>query len=197
MNRPGGNITGISYYTGALNAKRLEMLREIVPQPGLFGFLTNPTNLVSRSSVPDVEASARSVGQRIIIFNASSPDGIDRAFASAAQQNVKAILVDVDAFFAGRHQHIVTLAARYGIPACYANRLFPAAGGLMSYSDDRLESVRQAGVYVGRILKGEKPGDLPVQTPSKFDLVINLRTAKTLGLTVPNTLLISAKEVIE
>jgi ABC-type uncharacterized transport system substrate-binding protein len=197
MNRPGGNLTGVSYYTGALAAKRLDLLRKIVPQVATVGFLTNPTNLVSNQSAIDLRAAARSTGQQIIVLNASTLAEIDVAFSTAAQRGISALLVDVDSFFLGRHEQIVALAARYGIPTIYANRIFARAGGLMSYADNRFESRRQAGVYVGRILKGEKPADLPVLQPTKFELVLNLKTAKTLGLTVPDMLLATADEVIE
>jgi putative ABC transport system substrate-binding protein len=172
-------------------------LREIAPPGPVIGFLTNPTNLVSETDTADIQAAARTVGQQVIVLHASTPDELDQAFAKAVRQRVGALLVDVDAFFVGRHSQIVTLAAHYRIPASYANRIFAAAGGLMSYADNRRESRRQAGIYAGRILKGEKPADLPVLQPTKFELVINLRTAELLGLTVPNTLLVSADEVIE
>ena len=197
MNRPGGNLTGVSYYTGALGAKRLELLREIIPRINNIGFLINPTNLISKSSLPDMLAAAAAIDQRVVVLNANTPNDIDQAIASVPQRGIGAMVVDVDSFFVGRHKQIVGLAAHYRIPASYANRVFVAAGGLMSYADNRFESRRQAGVYAGRILKGEKPANLPVLQPTKFELVINLKTAKVLGLTVPPTLLALADEVIE
>jgi putative ABC transport system substrate-binding protein len=195
MNRPGGNLTGVVYFSSTLVAKRLEMLRELVPQATVIGFLTNPTNLISDTT--DVQAAARSVGQQMTVLNASTVDEIDRAFAAAAQQRVGALLVDGDTFFNIRRDQFAALAARYKIPASYPTRNFPEAGGLMSYADDRVESGRLGGVYVGRILKGDKPADLPVLQPTKFELVINMKTAKALGLTVPLTLQVAATEVIE
>ena len=161
----------------------------------MIGFLTNPTNLISDTT--DVQAAARSVGQQMTVLNASTVDEIDRTFAAAAQQRVGALLVDGDTFFNIRHDQFAALAAHYKIPTSYPARVFPEAGGLMSYADDRVESGRLAGIYVGRILKGEKTGDLPVMQPTRFELVINLKTAKALGLTVPPTLLVFANEVIE
>jgi putative ABC transport system substrate-binding protein len=197
MNRPGGNVTGISYYTSALGGKRLGLLRELVPQANTIGFLTNPANPVSDTDTTDMQAAARSIGYQLVVFNASTSDEIDSAFASAATRRVGALLVDVDSFLAGRSNHLVTLAARYRIPASYANRESAEAGGLMSYADNRFESRRQAGIYAGRVLKGEKPADLPVLQPTKFELVINLKTAKALGLTIPPGMLAIADEVIE
>jgi putative ABC transport system substrate-binding protein len=197
LNRPGGNITGVSFYVGTLVAKRLELLRELVPQAVTIGFLTNPTNLISERDTSDLQAAASSVGQQIIVLNASTLDELDTAFATAAQRRVGALLVDVDVLFNRRRDQIVALAARYGIPANYATRAFAEVGGLMSYGDDRLESVRHSGIYVGRILKGEKPANLPVLLPSKFEFVINLKTAKVLGLDVPPPLQVRADVVIE
>jgi putative ABC transport system substrate-binding protein len=197
MNRPGANITGVTYYTAALGAKRLEMLRELVPNLGVVGFLTNPTNLVSTSSGPDLEAAARALNQRIQFLRASTPSEIDAAFSHIDQQRIGALMVDVDSFYVGRHQQIVALAARHQLPASFGNRVFVKAGGLMSYADNRFESRRQAGLYAGRILKGELAAELPVLQPTKFELVINMKTAKGLGIRVPTTLLVSADEVIE
>jgi putative ABC transport system substrate-binding protein len=197
MNRPGGNVTGISYYTAALAAKRLGLLRELLPKLSTVGFLTNPTNLVSEAAARDLEAAARTLGQRMVTLNASTPGELDAAFALASERRVEAILVNVDSFFVGRSHQIVALAARYRIPASYANRAYVAAGGLMSYADDRFDSRRQAGVYAARILKGEKPADLPVLQPTKFELVINLKTAKALAIELSPTLLAIADEVIE
>ena len=196
--RPGGNVTGVMNYVSTLVAKRLEQVRELVPQGATIGILTNPDNLTSAATMSDVTAAARSIGQKIIVLKASTPDEIDAAFAAAAQQGVGALLIDaVGLLFGSRSNQILALAARYRIPASYGTPGFVEAGGLMSYSDDRFESQRQAGIYAGRILKGEKPSDLPVLQPSKFEFVINLKTAKALGLTVPATLLVQANKVIE
>ena len=196
--RPGGNVTGVMNYVSMLVVKRFEQLRELVPQAATIGFLTNPASLTSAATASDLLAAARSVGQQIVILKASTPDEIDAAFATAAQQSVAALMVDASgALFPSRRDQILALASRYGIPASYSGRGFVEAGGLMSYADDRFESRRQAGIYVGRILKGAKPADLPVMQPTKFELVINLKTAKALGLTIPPTLLVFATEVIE
>ena len=197
LNRPGGNVTGVSYYIGALVAKRLELLRELVPQAITIGFLTNPTNLISERDTIDVHAAAATVDQRIIVIDATTEHEIDEAFASAAQRRIDALLVDVDQLFNRRRDQIVALAAQYGIPANYATRVFAEAGGLMSYGDDRLESIRQSAIYLGRILKGEKPANLPVLLPNKFEFVINTKTAKALGLTFPPSFHLRADAVIE
>ena len=196
--RPGGNVTGVMNYVSTLVAKRLEQVRELVPQGATIGILTNPDNLASAATMSDVTAAARSIGQKIIVLKASTPDEIDAAFVAAAQQGVGALLVDaVGLLFFSRSNQILALAARYRIPASYGTPGFVEAGGLMSYSDDRFETQRQAGIYVGRILKGEKPADLPVLQPSKFEFVINLKTAKALGLTIPPMLYALANEIIK
>jgi putative ABC transport system substrate-binding protein len=196
MNRPGGNITGVSVYGGALVPKRLGLLRELVPGARTIAFLVNSTNYVSESDTANVLAAARSVGQEMLVVSARNPDEIDAAFATA-HQRAQGLLVNPDALFFNRRVQLAVLAARYGIPTCYYLREYAASGGLMSYGDERSDSFRQAGIYVGRILKGEKPTDLPVMQPSKFEFVINLSTAKALGLAVPPTLLALATEVIE
>jgi putative ABC transport system substrate-binding protein len=196
--RPGGNTTGVSFFVGPLVAKRLEMLRELVPDASTIGFLTNPGNLISSGDTSDLLAAARSIGQRIIVLNASTVEEIDAAFATAAREDVKALLIDAAGLlFGSQTDRIVALAARHRIPTSYTNRNWVEAGGLMSYSDDRAESQRQAGVYVGRILKGDKPGDLPVLQPVKFDFAINLRTAKALGIEFPPSFRLRADVVIE
>jgi putative ABC transport system substrate-binding protein len=198
LNRPGGNVTGVTFYAGALMPKQLELLRELVPGVARIGFLANPENLISDGLTTDVQAAARSIGQELVILNARNSDEIDAAFASAAQQGVGALLVAVDGLlFTSRRAQFAVLAARHRIPAIYGNRNFVPAGGLMSYTDDRLESGRLAGMYIGRILKGEKPADLPVLQPTKFEFVINLRTAKALGITFPQSFHLRADEVIE
>jgi putative ABC transport system substrate-binding protein len=196
--RPGGNATGVSYLIGPLVAKRLEMLRELVPDANTIGFLTNPGNLISSGDTLDLLAAAHSINQRIVVFYASTVEEIDAAFATAAREGFKALLIDAAGLlFGSQMDHIVALAARHRIPTSYTARDYVEAGGLMSYSDDRPESMRQAGVYVGRILKGDKPGDLPVVQPVKFDLAINLKTAKALGIEFPPSFRLRADEVIE
>jgi putative tryptophan/tyrosine transport system substrate-binding protein len=197
LNRPGGNVTGMTSLGVELGPKRLELMRELVPQAAVIGILTNPTGITSLGNMTDVQAAARSVGQEIIILNASSVDEIDAAFTTAAERRFGGLLIDVSGFFIARRDQIVALAARHAIPANYSSRDFVEVGGLMSYGQDFSESNRQAGVYVGRIVKGERPADLPVLQPAKFEFVINLRTAKALSLTVPPTLLARADEVIE
>ena len=197
MNRPGGNATGITYYSGALVAKRLELIREILRPHMTIGFITNPTNIISEGNLDDIRAASATIGQRLIVLYASSETEISAAFATAHRQGVSALLVDVDTTFNRRREQVVGLAEQYRIPACYATREFVHSGGLMSYGDDRAESHRLVGIYVGRILKGEKPSDLPVLQPTKFELVINLKTANALGLDIPPTLLARADEVIE
>jgi putative ABC transport system substrate-binding protein len=197
LNRPGGNVTGVTNYAAELMPKRLELLREIVPQRTTIGYLRNPTNLVSAGNLSDVLAAARSVAQPIVELTATTADEIDAAFATAAQQRISALLVDADAFFYSRRDQIAVLAARYAIPASSDTREYPEAGGLMSYGDDRMETLRQAGVYVGRVLKGEKPTDLPVLQPTRFQFVLNLKTAKALDLDIPLKLHAFADQVIE
>jgi putative ABC transport system substrate-binding protein len=197
LSRPGGNATGMSFYTSALIPKRLELLRELLPQAKTIAFLVNPTNPVAEGDTKDFENAARNVGQPIIIVKASNESEIETAFTTIVREQAGAVLVDVDAYFSSRRDQLSTLAAHYGIPASYNNREYVAAGGLMSYGPDLNDAVRQAGVYVGRILKGKKPADLPVMQPTKFELVINLKTAKALGLTIPEAFLLRADEVIE
>ena len=197
LNRPGGNVTGVSTFTSTLIAKRLELLRELVPGVVTIAFLMNPTNEGHASDASDIETAAHSARQQIILLNASTDQEIDAAITTAVQRGVGALIVNGDAFFNSRRDRIAALAARYKIPASYATRAFAVSGGLMSYGDDRRETLRWAGIYAGRILKGERPADLPIMQPSKFELVINLKTAKALGLTVPPTLLAIADEVIE
>jgi putative tryptophan/tyrosine transport system substrate-binding protein len=197
MNRPGGNATGVSFYTGALVAKRLELLRELVPNAGKIAFLVDPTNPVTEMGIAEMQAAARNTGQDINIVKASTPQEIDAAFADVTRQGGGGLLVNVGAFFNTQRRQIVELAARYRIPGSYNNRDYVATGGLTSYGPDLSDSNRQAGVYLGRILHGEKAGDLPVLQPTKFELAINLRTAKALALMVPESFLLRADEVIE
>jgi putative tryptophan/tyrosine transport system substrate-binding protein len=196
--RPGGNATGVSYYSAELVSKRLELLLKLVQQAAVIGFLINPNNRISERDKADIEAAARTVGQPIMVLQATTSEEIDTAFATFAAAQVSALLVDGDGLlFNRRAAQFAVLTARYRLPASYPTRVYADAGGLMSYGDHRSESWREAGVYVGRVLKGEKPADLPVVQPTKFEFVINLRTAKALGLTIPETLLATADEVIE
>jgi putative ABC transport system substrate-binding protein len=197
LNRPEGNVTGISLFGGELQAKRLELLRELVPGAAVIGLLMNPTNANAASELKEMQAVARVGGWRLHGVTATNETEIDFAFRTLVEQRTAALQVGTDAFFISRRSQIVTLAAEHKIPAVYILREFPAAGGLMSYGAQIADAYRQAGVYVGRILKGAKPSDLPVLQPSKYELVINLKAAKALGLTVPPTLLARADEVIE
>jgi putative tryptophan/tyrosine transport system substrate-binding protein len=197
MNRPGGNVTGVTFISSTLMLKRLELLRELVPAARTIALLVNPGNLRGETDVADIETAARSVGQQILVLRASSVAELEVAFDAMAEHRVGAVLVGADALFNRRADQIIALAARRRIPASYTQRVSVEEGGLISYGDDRMESHRQGGLYVGRILKGEKPADLPVLQPTKFELVINLKTAKTMDLDVPATLLARADEVIE
>jgi putative ABC transport system substrate-binding protein len=196
LNRPGGNITGISRLS-TTNPKRLELLREMVPKVATIAFLRNPKDSVSDPKVGILEAIARTIGQPLHALTASDEPDIDTAFATLVAHGDGALLIDNAAFFVGEYEHLATLALQYSIPSMASLREFPTAGGLMSYGTSIVDAHRQVGVYTGRILKGEKPGDLPVMQPTRFELVINLKTAKALGLEVPANLLALADEVIE
>ena len=197
LNRPGGNITGVSNYFGALGGKRLELLRELVPKAYVVAYLLNPDNPNAEAHSSEVQAAARAMDQRIDTLICRSSRDIEAAFASLVQRSAGAMLVGDDPFFGTMRAQLVALASRYAVPAIYYSRDFVEAGGLMSYGSSQRELYRQAGLYTGRILKGEKPADLPVVQPTKYELVINLKTARTLGLDVPPTLLARADEVIE
>jgi putative tryptophan/tyrosine transport system substrate-binding protein len=194
LNRPGGNVTGVSPLSWPLSAKRLGLLRELVPTAALIAVLINPKSPSAEPETQDVHAAARAIGQQIHILNASSESDIDAAFASLVQQQVGALLIGADPFFDSRRNQLVALAARHAVPTIYS---FSAVGGLISYASNVPEAYRQAAIYVGRILKGEKPSDLPVMQPTKFELIINLKTAKALGIDVPLHLQQLADEVIE
>ena len=197
FNRPGGNVTGASFLGNELGSKRLELLHALVPTATAIGFLANPTSPNSQSETDDVQAAARALGLHLHVENASNERDIDTAFTHFVQQRVNAIFVVSEAFFTARREQLIALAARHAIPTSYGTRQNVAAGGLMSYSPSTTESYRQIGNYTGRILKGEKPADLPIMQPTKFELVINLKTAKALGLDVPASVLARADEVIE
>jgi ABC-type uncharacterized transport system substrate-binding protein len=197
LNRPGGNVTGVSRLGVALGPKRLELLRELVPQAIVIAILLNPSNRIAELQMLEMQEPARSLGLKLIVLRASTERELDSAFATLAQQGVGALLVANDPLFVSERKRLVTLAADHAIAASFTDQADAVAGGLMSYGASLADSYRQVGVYVGRILKGEKPADLPVQQPTKFELVINARTAKALGLEVPPTLLARADEVIE
>jgi len=197
MNRPGGNTTGVTYDNSGIVMKRLELLCKLAPGATTIGFLNNPTIVTSSQNVADMEAAVRALDRRMSVFNASSEDEINSAFAKAADLRADALLVGPDPMFNARRAQIAALAARYRIPANYNRRVFCDAGGLSSYGAVFDDIDRQAGVYIGRILKGEKPADLPVQRPTKFEMVLNLKAAKALGIVIPATVLALADEVIE
>jgi putative tryptophan/tyrosine transport system substrate-binding protein len=197
MNRPGGNATGVTYFTSSLVPKRLELLRELVPQAAVIAFLINPRNPVSTGDTQDMQAAALTLDQKIVVLKASTVDEINAAFAAVAREQISAMLVDVDAFFASHAAQFADLAVHYRVPVSYNYGGFVSAGGLISYGDDRQVSRRVLGVYAGRIIKGEKPADLPVIQPTKFELAINLKAAKAIGLVVPELLLARADRVIE
>jgi putative ABC transport system substrate-binding protein len=198
FNRPGGNVTGVSNLSGGLmGTKGVEFLRQLVPGASSLGMLMNRSNPNAENDLTEAQAAARALGWKLQVLYAGTEGEIDTAFASLARQRIGALLVDADPLFTGRREQLVALAARYAIPASYSFREFVVAGGLMSYGASLADSYRQAGGYVGRILKGEKPADLPVQQAVKVELVLNLKTATSLGLTVPTGLLVRADEVIE
>jgi putative ABC transport system substrate-binding protein len=198
LNRPNGNITGVTLFAYLLDAKRVELMHELVPGASVVALLVNPNNAAqAEAQLADVEAAVQKFGQQLIILKAGNDTEIDSAIAGLAERKVGVLLVSADPLFLARREQLVALVARYAIPSIYEWRQFAEAGGLMSYGINLADAYRQAGVYVGKILKGAKPGDLPVLQPTKFELVINLKTAKTLGLTVPNTMLVAADQVIE
>jgi ABC-type uncharacterized transport system substrate-binding protein len=198
MSRPGGNITGVSTFLVEMEPKRLELLRELRPHATTTAALVNP-GATPRAEIQldHIQTAARSVGQEINVLNASTIRDIDAAFAKLVQMRADALLVATDAFFFTRAPQLVVLAARHAIPTLYSRREFAAAGGLMSYAANQNESYRLLGVYAARILKGEKPGDLPIQRSTRFELVINLSTARAIGIEIPPMLLARADEVIE
>jgi putative tryptophan/tyrosine transport system substrate-binding protein len=195
--RPGGNLTGFSGMATELNPKRLELLFELVPRARAFALLVNPDNAQTEYTMRDLLEAARTKGVQLSVLRAGTGSEIDAAFASLGKLHADALMVGNDSFFADRHDQLVALAARHAIPAVYHLRVFPAAGGLISYGANFPALYRQVGIYVGKILKGAKPADLPVQQPTTFELVVNLKTAEALGLTVPPSILARADEVIE
>jgi putative ABC transport system substrate-binding protein len=197
FDRPDGNATGVHAFTASLGPKRLQLLRELVPNARTIAFLVNPNSQIAEVQMTQMRDTARSIGQAIMILNASTENEIDLAFATLVQRGAGALLMSADTFFQVRREQLVALAARHAVPAMYEWREFVRAGGLMSYSTMRAEYMLQVGVYVGRILNGAKIADLPVVQSTKFELVINLKTAKALGLTIPPGVMAIADEVIE
>jgi putative tryptophan/tyrosine transport system substrate-binding protein len=197
INRPGGNVTGVSLFGGTLDGKRLELLRELVPQVALVAVLMNPLVAETGARSRALEEAAHTLGLRLLFLEVNSEREFDAAFATIARERAGALFVSGSPFFLDKRAQLIALAAQHGVPAVYAWRQLAAAGGLVSYGTSIREASRQAGIYAGRILKGERPAELPVLQPTKFELVINLKTAKALALTVPATLLAIADEVIE
>jgi putative ABC transport system substrate-binding protein len=195
--RPGGNLTGVSFVADELTAKRLELLSELVPRARVIALLMNPNNATAERVIRDVQEAARTKGLQLHVLKASSESEIDTAFASLVQLHAGALVVGADPFLTGRREQLVALASRHAVPSIYAWREFAASGGLISYGPSLTSAFRLVGHYAGKVLKGAKPADLPVQQPTKFELVINLKTAKALGLTIPQSLLLRADPVIE
>jgi putative tryptophan/tyrosine transport system substrate-binding protein len=197
LNRPSGNITGVTLFTTILVTKRLELLRELVPAATVIAFIVNPNNPRTEFDVQDMEAGARALGQQILVLKAGSDRDLEALFAILSERKVGALLVGNDPFFNSRPQPFALMAARHAVPAIYGLREYAVAGGLVSYGTNLSESYRQAGIYAGRILNGETPADLPILQPTKFELVVNLWAAKAIGLTIPESFLLRADEVIE
>src|SRR5262249_46082813 len=197
LNRPAGNMTGVSVLISALGAKRLELLHELVPKASNIGLFMNPTQVDADIQTKDVQEAGVRLGLSVHILKATNEEEVDAAFGSLAQRKIEALIITADPFLSSSRSQIVPLAARYGVPAIHPLRETPVAGGLMSYGPSLVDSYRQAGIYAAALLKGAKPGDLPVIQPSKFELVINLRTAKSLGLEIAPKLLVAANEVID
>jgi len=197
LNRPGGNLTGVSVFNNRLGSKRLGLLHEMVPSASPIAILVNPTNPDAEDEVKDIQEAARVLGVQVLSVSASKADDLDGAFSTLVHQGARALIIGADAFFTGQRSQIAILAARHALPTMWVARIEVAAGGLMDYGASLFDVYRRAGVSAGQVLKGAKPADLPVQLPTAFDLVINLRTAKALSLDVPPMLLARADEVIE
>jgi putative ABC transport system substrate-binding protein len=197
LNRPGGNVTGLTFFGNQLGSKRLELLHELVPEATVIAFLIDPNFPPTVAELPEVEEAGRALGRRIVVVRAATEHELDRAFATIAHESVGALLVGGGALFTSNRREIVALAARNATPTMYDVRDYVQSGGLISYGGSFVDAYREAGIYAGKILKGSKPADFPVQQPTKFELVLNLKTAKALGLEIPPTLLARADEVIE
>jgi putative ABC transport system substrate-binding protein len=197
LNQPGGNVTGVSFFAATVGAKRLELLRQLIPAGKTIGLLVGPDSSDVAAEWKDVEEAARAVRQELIVLQATSEQDIDTAFATLVQRGAGALFAGTGAFMTSHREQLVALSAQYRLPAIYGLREFVVAGGLMSYGASIVDAYHQVGIYTGRILRGEKPGDLPVMRSTKFEFVINLKTAKTLGLQIPDRLLALADEVIE
>jgi putative ABC transport system substrate-binding protein len=197
LNRPGGNVTGVTFYNSALGPKRIGLLREVVPKATVFAVLINPNNPNAIPDTTEMQEAGRSIGVTVEVVQAGNDRELDDAFAKVVQLRAGALIVHIDALFQARDKQVVALAAKYAIPTMYSTRQFTPLGGLISYGTDPADVYRQAGTYAGRVLRGEKPAELPVLQPTKFELVVNLRTAKALGLKIPESFLLLADEVIE
>ena len=197
MNRPDGNVTGVTFTTAPLGAKRLELVRELVPKARLVALLVNHVSAGAEAEQRQLESVATTIGAQILVVNAANATDIDEAFANLARQRADALLIPPDAFLTGRREQLVALAARYAVPTVYFEREFVVAGGLLSYGVPLRDSYHQAGIYAGRILRGAKPADLPIVQATKFELVLNLKAAKVLGVAIPDKLVATADEVIE
>jgi putative tryptophan/tyrosine transport system substrate-binding protein len=197
LNRPEGNLTGISVFATQLVAKRLELVRELVPNGGAIAFLVNSTNPNSKIDKRELEEASKTLGQRVVILNAANASDCEAAFDGLVQRQASALIVESDPFFNEITERLVALAASHSVPVIFPRREFATAGGLMSYGTSLVEAYRQVGLYTARILKGAKPEDLPIMLPTRFELVVNLITAKTLGITMPTSILLRADEVIE
>jgi ABC-type uncharacterized transport system substrate-binding protein len=197
LNRPGGNVTGVSFLANLLSAKQLEVLHEAVPNATAVAFLVNPGNPNAAADTAEVQMAAKTLGLELTVASAGAEDAIDKAFATLVREQAGAVLIGADPLFAAHRERIALLAERHRLPTIFITRDFAKVGGLMSYGPDQTDAYRQTGAYAGRILRGEKPGDLPVVQPTKFELVINLKTAKALGLDLPASVLARAGEVIE
>jgi putative tryptophan/tyrosine transport system substrate-binding protein len=197
LNRPGGNVTGVSWFSAELGPKRLALLHDLVPTATTVALLLNPNNAETARQPAELQDAARALGLQLVMLHASSVGDIEESFARIVQNRIGALVVAADSFLASRREQITTLAARHAVPAVYVNREMAGAGGLMSYGNSLADGYRRAGIYTARVLKGEKPADLPVDQATKFELIINLKTAKALRLEIPEKLLALADEVIE
>jgi len=197
LNRPGGNVTGVSWFSAELGPKRLALLRDLLPKATTVAVLRNPNNAEQAGQPAELQEAARTLGLQLLVLNVTTPYEIDTAFATVVQEGIGALIVAGDSFLWNQREQIMALAAQHAVPAIYGDREMAGPGGLMSYGNSSVDAYRRAGIYTARILKGEKPADLPVDQATRFELVINLKTARTLGLQIPDKLLALADEVIE